>query len=66
MELEEGSGAMGWPLTEIEGKQRLTLVRRMRGLVDRIWEDPKVDEGGCRWRRLEGTKVLEFRVRGYL
>ena len=36
MELEGDGGSMGWPLTEIEGKQRLTLVRRTRGLVDRI------------------------------
>ena len=32
--------------------------------VDRE-EIPRL-EGGCRWRRLEGTKVLEFRVRGYI
>ena len=32
--------------------------------VDRV-EIPRL-EGDCRWRRLEGTKVLEFRVRGYI
>ena len=37
----------------IEGKQRLSLVGWFaeRGeLEDRIWEDPKVDAGGCRWQ----------------
>ena len=38
------------------------LVRRKRRLLDRIWEDPEVDAGGCRWRQLEWTNPLEFRV----
>ena len=52
---EEGGGCIGmegWSGAEREEQ------------VDRV-EIPRL-EGDCRWRRLEGTKVLEFRVRGYL